>query len=194
MQRRIFHGELKPADMARALVAHFNRGNLVAQQIGNGEKFVVQIATRQRPTSGGQTALSVMILAIEEGVAVQLSKQNWMGIAASLGVTAMSAWRNPFSLLGRLDDLAQDFENLQLSEEIWQVVENVARLRGASFELSERLRSVACAYCLTANPVGAPHCIACGAPLGERQPATCASCGYITKQGEEVCPNCGKQV
>jgi len=192
MERRIFHGDLSPNNIARALVAHFNRSNLAAQQLGNSKQILVQIASRQRPISGGQTALTVHLREVDDGVAVQLGKQTWLGLAASLGVTALSVFRNPFSLIHRLDDLAQDIENLQLTEEVWDVIENVARIRGATFELSERLRRLVCNYCATANPVGEPNCIACGAPLGEVQPITCQNCGFVVKKTESICPNCGK--
>lgn len=194
MERRIFHGSLSSNDVARALVAHFNRANLAAQQLGSGKKIIVQIASRQRPSSGGQTALTVHLRDVEDGIAVQLGKQTWLGVAASLGVTALSAFRNPFSLLGRLDDLAQDIENLQLTDEVWDVIENVARMRGATFELSERLRRLKCEYCNTANPIGQPSCIACGAPLGDSQPSTCQNCGFVVKISESRCPNCGNRL
>jgi hypothetical protein len=194
MERRVFHGLISPTDVARALVAHFNRANLAAQQLGDGKNIIVQIASRQRPVSGGQTALSVQISEAEDGVIVQLGKQTWFGVAASLGVTALSLFRNPFSLIGRLDDLAQDIENLQLTEDVWGVIENVARMRGATFELSERLRRLVCEYCSTANPVGEPSCIACGAPLGKIQPFTCNNCGFVISKNESTCPNCGQKL
>lgn len=194
MEQRIFHGDLSPDDVGRGLVAHFNRGNLVAQRIGIEHQTVVQIATRQRPASGGQTALSVTIQKFEDGLAIQIGKQAWLGVAASLGVTALSAWRNPFSLLSRLDDLAQDIEYLHLNEQVWQVVENIARLHGATFELSERLRRIVCTYCDTANPIAEPSCISCGAPLGEAQPETCTNCGFIVTSNEIECLNCGKRL
>ena len=192
MDRRIFHGNLSPNDVARALVAHFNRANIAAQQLGSGKQVIVQIASRQRPSSGGQTALTVHLRKVEDGIAVQLGKQTWLGVAASLGVTALSAFRNPFSLLGRLDDLAQDIENLQLTEDVWDVIEHVAQMHGATFELSERLRRLKCEYCSTANPVGEPSCIACGAPLGDMQPSTCPHCGFVVNRSETFCPNCAK--
>lgn len=192
MNGRIYHGDLTPKEVGRVLLAHFNRSNWVAQQLGNDDQIVVQITTRQRPVSGGQTALSVTLQKVEDGLAIQIGKQEWLGIAASLGVTALAALRNPFSLLGRLDDLAQDVENLQLTDEVWRVIENFSEIRGASFELSERLKRLVCEYCSTANPVGESNCIACGAPLGEVQPRTCLNCGFIVKSNEKICPNCGK--
>lgn len=191
MDQRVYHGDLTPNLVANSLIAHFNRGNLRAQQIGSGKQVVIQIATRQGALSGGQTALSVNIQEIEGGVSILVGKQAWLGLAASLGVTALNALRNPFSLVGRLDDLAQDFESLQLSELVWDTIEATARAAGASFEMSERLRRLVCAYCDTANPVGEPACVACGAPLGSLQPKTCIKCGYVMKVGERVCPNCG---
>jgi hypothetical protein len=187
---KIYHGNLKSKDIASALVAEFNRGNLQAQQIGGGDQIIVQIATRNLRRSGGQTALTVTIDTVADGVAVDLGKQSWLGLAASLGTTAIAALRNPFNLLGRLDDVAQDIESLQLTDRIWEIVENVAYAAGASFELSERLRRLVCGYCDTANPVGESRCIACGAPLGSSQPKTCLACGFVVHHDEHICPNC----
>ncbi len=190
MEQRIYHGTLTPDLLAQALVAKFNRGNLRAQQLGSGQQVVVQVATRPGASSGGQTAMSITLQKVEDGVAVQVGKQAWLGVAASLGQTALAAIRSPFNLLGRLDDLAQDIENLQVSSQVWEAVEEVARASGASFELSERLRRMVCDYCNTANLVGEPACVACGAPLGSAQPRTCTNCGFVVKNNESICPNC----
>jgi hypothetical protein len=192
MEPRIYHGNITPADFSRALVAKFNYGNLRAQQLGSGDKVIVQITTSQMARSGGNTALSVILQSVEDGVAVTIGSQAWLGVAASLGQTAMAAFRNPFNLLGRLDDLAQDIESLQLSDQVWETVETIARQAAASTELSQRLRRMVCEYCLTANPVGEPACIACGAPLGEVQPHTCLNCGFVVTTNEKICPNCKK--
>lgn len=194
MEQRIYHGKITPQDFAQSLIAHFNRGNLRVQQIGGGPKVAVQIATSNMSTSGGTTALSVTLQSVEDGVTVQLGNQAWMGVAANLGITALFALRNPFSLIGRLDDVAQDIENLQLADEVWKVIEATARAAGSSQELSERLRRVTCEYCGTANPVGESNCIACGAPLGNVQPRTCTRCGFVVTLTEKVCPNCGQPV
>ncbi len=194
MDRRIFHGSITANDLGQALVAQFNRGNLKAQQFSRDGKVIVQIATRMRPLSGGATALTIYLEKVKDGVAVQVGEQAWLGIAASIGTTILSVWRNPFNLIHRLDDIAQDVENIQVSEQVWTVIDNYARMRGATFELSERLRRMMCAYCETANPVGEARCLACGAPLGEVQPDTCSNCGFVLKSGEQVCPNCNHSV
>lgn len=194
MKPRTFHGVLTPDDIARVLVARFNRGNLHAQQFGNGNKVIVQIATHPRPMSGGQTAVTVNLEKSADGVTIQIGKQTWLGVAASLGTTALWTWRNPWNLISRLDDLAQDIENLQLVDDIWNTVESYAQTVGASYELSERLRRTVCDYCNTPNPIGESHCIACGAPLGDVQPVTCKECGFVLKHKETVCPNCGQTV
>lgn len=194
MVRRIFHGTITPQDLGRALVAQFNQSNLRAQQFSSKGKVIVQIATRERRMSGGTTALTVYLEEVEDGVAVQVGEQAWLGIAASIGTTILSVWRNPFNLIHRLDDIAQDVENIQVSDQVWQVIESFARMRGATFELSERLRRLMCEYCEVANPVGEPSCIACGAPLGEIQPDTCPNCGFVIKPGEQICPNCNHSI
>lgn len=194
MDRKVFHGDITPAEVAQALLAEFNRGNLRAQTLGNSDKMIVQISTRPGAASGGDTAMTVSIQKFEEGVVAEIGQQAWFGVAASLGTTALSALRNPFALLGRLDDLAQDIENLTLSDRVWQVIASSAQARGASKKLSERLRRMECEYCGTANPVGEPSCIACGAPLGKVQPGTCPNCGFVVKTGEKQCPNCGNSL
>jgi hypothetical protein len=194
MQQRIFYGKLQPDDLARTLIAHFHRGNLRVQQIGSGESIAVQIATSNRPTSGGQTALSISLQAVEDGVAVKMGQQTWYGVAASLGVSALTALRNPFGLLTRLDDIAQDIEYLQLSDEAWKIIDSTARALGSGHELSEKLRRLVCEYCLSANPVGAPSCDACGAPLGTAQPVTCKHCGYVFSNQVKTCTNCNQSL
>jgi len=191
MDRRIFHGNIKPNDIAHALMAEFNRGNMYAQVLGNKDKMAVQIATRAGAISGGQTALTINIQTVEDGVMVEVGQQAWLGVAASLGHTAISALRNPFSLLGRLDDLAQDIENMQLSDKIWQVIDRTAAALKASHALSEKLTRITCEYCGAANPLGEAGCLACGAPLGNAHPTTCQNCGFAVTVDEAVCPNCG---
>ena len=194
MERRIFHGILSPTDIAQALLAEFNRSNLHAQVFGKSDKLAVQIGTRPGAMSGGQTALTVTILKVEDGIMIELGQQAWLGVAASLGQTAVSIFRNPFNLLGRLDDLAQDIENMQLSENVWQVIARTAAAAGASHQLSDRLSRLTCEFCGTANPIGEPACIACGAPMGAAHPNTCKNCGYVIAQDESTCPNCGQKL
>lgn len=187
---RIFHGDLKPSDIARDIIVYFNRGNYRVQQLGHDPKIAVQIATHQFAESGGQTALTVTLHQVDDGVSVQVSEQAWMGVAASIGLTALSALRNPWSLLSRIDDLAQDIESLQLDENIWDVIEHSARQHGVGKVLSERLQRYICPYCNTPNPVGQNLCVACGAPLGDIQPRTCMNCGFVVHTLERECPNC----
>jgi RNase P subunit RPR2 len=191
---RIYHGEINPSDISRELIAYFNRGAYQVQQIGRGSQIAVQIATRQYSQSGGQTALTVTIHKLEDGISVQVGKQAWMGVAASLGITALRALRNPFSLIGRLDDIAQDIESLSLNEEVWQVIERTVKQYGLGKDLSDRIKRYACPYCNTANPPGESRCIACGAPLGDIQPRTCLNCGFVVRTFERNCPNCQIQL
>ncbi|KAA0281360.1 MAG: zinc ribbon domain-containing protein [Anaerolineales bacterium] len=195
MERKIYHGKIKPVDIAQALLAEFNQGNMRAQTLGHSDRLVVQVGTRPDAMSGGQTAMTVTIQSIEdEGIMVELGQQAWLGVAASLGMSALAAIKNPFSLLGRLDDIAQDIENLQISERVWAVISKAARAAGASAELSENLKRTTCEYCHVANPVGEPSCTACGAPLGLVQPNTCPQCGFVVKTGAKSCPNCGNSL
>ncbi len=190
MERKIYHGKISPVDIAEALLGEFNRGNLRAQTLGKSDKMVVQVGTRPGAESGGQTAMTVSIQKMEDGVIVEVGQQAWLGVAASLGMSALSALRNPFSLLGRLDDIAQDIENLQINDRIWNVIGKAVQTAGVSTELSDKLKRLTCEYCHAANPVGEASCVACGAPLGRVQPKTCKQCGYVVRAGDKTCPNC----
>jgi RNase P subunit RPR2 len=192
MNQRIFHGDLSPQEIGDTLISSFNRGNFIARQVSSGSRQIVQIVSHPHSSSGGATSLTVILDKVEDGVAVQIGNQAMLGVAASLGSSLLSIWRNPFNLIDRLDDIAQDFDSIQLSDQVEECIEDYARLQGASFELSERLRRMMCEYCLTANPVGEPACIACGAPLGKVQPRTCLNCGFVVQSSETVCPQCGK--
>lgn len=194
MPQRIYHGSFSNTDLAQSLMAEFSRGNLRVQQYSSDDTVVVQIATSQYASSGGATALSVSLQNVADGVAVDIGKQAWLGIAASLGVSTIAALRNPLSLLNRLDDIAQDIESAQLTENVWIVIDKTARSLGSGYQLSDRLKRYVCDYCNTPNPKGEPTCIACGAPLGDIQPITCPKCGYVVHKNESTCVNCGASI
>ena len=192
MEQRIFHGNITPTDIAHALLAQFNRGNLHTQLVGEGDNLRVQIATRPGNNTGGQTALTVQIQSVADGVMVSVGEQAWLGVAADMGQTVIAALINPMNLLGRLDDIAQDIESMQIMENVWQVVAHAAQAAGATTQISERLQRLTCEFCGSANPVGQGNCIACGAPLGNIQPRTCPACGFVVLHGEHACPHCNK--
>lgn len=194
VEQRIYHGNITPQNIATALIARFNRGNLRVTQYGSGDLIALQIASHPGAVSGGPTSASIILKRVEDGVSVQVGKHFLLGTVASLGFTTLASLRNPLNLLGRLDDLAQDIENLQIFDNAWEAIDEVMRAEGASFELSERLKRLVCAYCNTPNTVNEANCIACGAPLGDTQPGTCTNCGFIVKKGESQCPNCGHPI
>jgi RNA polymerase subunit RPABC4/transcription elongation factor Spt4 len=194
MEKRTYHGNITPQDIGRALVAEFDQGNMQAQLIGGDARIVVQVASRTFRESGGHTAMTVVLEKIEDGVMVQLGDQQWFGVAASMGQTALAALRNPLTLLGRLDDLAQDITSIQLTESIWQAIQRTAEAAGAGYQISERLRRTECAYCGAAVPVGEATCPACGGPLGTVQPKACTKCGFVPPAGAHNCPKCGTKM
>ena len=189
-QQRTYHGDINPDEMAAALVAAFNQGNMRAQQVGEGDKVMVQIATRQGG-SGGKAALSITIQRVEDGVSAAMGQHEWLGVAASLGQTALATLMNPWNLIGRLDDIAQDVTSLTLIDRVWEAIEKFAQAAKVTKTISERLQTVACPFCGTANKVGDPDCVNCGAPLGEHQPLACPKCGNVMPPKSKFCANCG---
>jgi len=97
MSTRIYHGDLDPRQIANNLSATFHRGNYQVQQIGDKDSLAVQIATRQNRSSGGRTAMTATISKVADGLSITVGQQNWLGLAASLGFSALSAVHNPLS-------------------------------------------------------------------------------------------------
>src|SRR5712691_1542738 len=147
MTERTYHGDVAPGDLASALIAAFNQGNLRCQQVGQGDKIMVQIATRQNPQSGGQGALSVTIQRNPDGVTVGIGQQEWLGAAASLGQTALFTLMNPWNIVNRLDDIAQDINTLTLEQQVWEAIEKFSQAVKATKALSARLSTLTCPYC-----------------------------------------------
>jgi hypothetical protein len=191
MDSKFYHGNIEPRDIAGALHGHFNRNNLDTKEFGTVNRIIIQIATHINAVSGGGTAIPVTIEKVPDGVSVQIGKQSILGVAASLGFSALATFQNPLNLLSRIDDIAQDIENLQLKDDIWQVIDQFAHQMDATMELSENLRTITCAYCKAANPISEPNCVACGAPMGDLQPGTCKACGFVIHNSTSTCPNCG---
>ena len=191
MKSKIYHGDLKLEQMAAALGAFFNRGALSSEVTLDGDQAVVQISTTQGYRSGGPTHLGVSMRQGGDRIEVTVGDQGIFGLAGSLGASALLGLLNPWNLLGRIDDIAQDIEHLTLEDQVWAVIDKIAAEAGASQQLSERLQRLTCAYCGVANNVGEGNCQACGAPLGEVQPRTCPRCGYLVFRDEPKCPKCG---
>jgi hypothetical protein len=194
MDQRIFYGDLEPIDIANRLVSEFNQGNLKTQIVGKKNNLSVQISTSRMSRSGGPTALSINIRQVPDGVMIQVGEQEWLGTAASMGQSALATILNPANLLWRLDDIAQDISNFQLTDRVWKSVENAIKQTGASTLLSDKLSRLTCEYCLSANEVGSANCVACGAPLGEVHPISCPKCGWVNKKSDENCSKCGSRL
>jgi hypothetical protein len=191
MKNKIYNGDLNLGEVAATLANFFNRGALTSSASLEGERAFVQIATRPGFASGGRTNIGVSLHQTDGRLEAQVGDQSVLGLAGSLGASALLAWLNPLNLLGRLDDIAADIENLTLEDQVWKVLDRIAAEGGASQQLSERMRRMVCPYCRTANKVGEGRCVACGAPLGDVQPNTCPKCGFVLMHNEKVCPNCG---
>jgi hypothetical protein len=191
MKSKIYHGDLKLDQTAAALGAFFNRGALTSEVTVDGDQAVVQIHSAPGYQSGGATHLGVSLRQGGDRLEVTVGDQGIFGLAGSLGASALLGLLNPWNLLGRIDDIAQDIEHLTLEDQVWAVLDKLAKEAGASQRLSERLQRLTCAYCGVANKVGDGNCQACGAPLGEIQPKTCPRCGYLVFRDEPKCPKCG---
>jgi membrane protease subunit (stomatin/prohibitin family) len=88
---------------------------------------------------------------------------------------------------------AEDYGNLMLTleQQVWETIEKYARTAKATKTLSDRLQTLNCPYCDTANKVAAANCENCGAPLGQSQPVACGKCGNVMTSKTKFCSNCG---
>ncbi|MBN1179086.1 MAG: zinc ribbon domain-containing protein [Anaerolineae bacterium] len=194
MDQRTYRGDIDPGGLADALVLQFNTRDLKAQKVGQREHLLVQIATRDWGWGGPQSALTVGIARVEGGVQVSLGQERWLGAVADLAQTGLQALVNPLSLIGRLDDVARSVSGLTLPQQVWDAVEHYCDSVGASLGMSVEETIVTCPYCGVGNPIGAPKCSACGAPLGDAQPVACARCGLLNNPESNFCVRCGAQL
>jgi len=195
MEQRTYRGDIEPEDLAQALLARFDYGDMKAQMVkGDEGHLLVQIATREWGWGAARSALTVGIAPVEEGVRVTLGQQQWLDAAASLAITGLSALINPLSLLGRIDDIARDVGKLTLPDQVWDTIEHYVDSVGAKLGLAEKQLVVTCAYCGVGNPVGAGTCSACGGSLADVQPVACPTCGFILPQGARFCSRCGTKL
>ena len=195
MEQRTYRGDIEPEDLAQALLARFDYGDMKAQMVkGDEGHLLVQIATREWGWGAARSALTVGIAPVEEGVRVTLGQQQWLDAAASLAITGLSALINPLSLLGRIDDIARDVGKLTLPDQVWDTIEHYVDSVGAKLGLAEKQLVVTCAYCGVGNPVGAGTCSACGGSLADVQPMACPTCGFILPQGARFCSRCGTKL
>lgn len=194
MEQRSYRGEIRPEELADALVAQFNRGDLMAQRVGHGDHVLVQIASRDWEWGGPRSALTVGIARTEGGVEVSLGQQRWLGAVADLAQTGLLALVNPLSLLTRIDDIARSISGLTLPQQVWEAIDHFCRSAGATLGLRAEETTVACPYCGVGNPIGAPKCSACGAPLGEVQPFSCPKCGRVMPADARFCSRCGAKL
>jgi hypothetical protein len=193
MDERTFHGDLKPDELANALIARFNQGGTAAQRLGQGERAIVQIGTLDRHRRI-ENALTVTLSKTPDGVDVSLGEQQWLDAAADLAQAGLGALFNPLSLLGKLDEVARDVSSFSLPQQVWETVDKYCQGVGAGLGGSPSQMAVECAYCGVANPPGAPTCSGCGAPLGEVQPIYCPQCGQAAQHGTKSCARCGAKL
>jgi predicted RNA-binding Zn-ribbon protein involved in translation (DUF1610 family) len=192
MEQRTYRGDIDVEGLADALVARFDHGDLVAQQVrGQDGHLMVQIATRRGRRGSSRAALSIGIAPVEEGVRVTVGEQRWIDAAASLALTGLGALINPRSLIWRIDDIVRDVGKLTLDDRVWDAVEHYCESVGARLGLAEKQLVVTCPYCGVGNPVGEGACDACGGSLAQVQPVACPQCGFVLPKGSQFCNRCG---
>jgi hypothetical protein len=190
MEQRTYHGDLDPDEIANALMARFNQGSVIAQRLSQGDRVLVQVGTRDRHNRI-ENALTIAISKSPDGVNVAVGDQQLLDAAADLAQAGLGALFNPLSLLGNLGEIASDVSSFSLPQQVWETVDKYCRSVGATVGGAAQHMTITCPYCSVANPVGAPTCSGCGAPLGDAQPIYCPRCGQAAPHDAKSCSRCG---
>jgi DNA-directed RNA polymerase subunit RPC12/RpoP len=126
----------------------------------------------------------------EKGIVATMSEERVEGVFLDLVKTGVKALLQPLSLLGELDDVARNIQQLRLRDAVWEAVEQYCREEEAT-KGGGPMAHVVCPYCGTPNPVGQLTCSACHAPLAEVQPIACPRCGFLNDPENARCVQCG---
>ena len=194
MITKTFYGNFQLQHFVQFLAAAFRDQNLDVRVSRHGEKNVVRFVSSRLARSGGHFGLNLVVTEFNEGVKIEISNPENFGVAASLGKTAIAAMINPRNLFSRLDDVAQDLENISLDQNLMKMIEQYMRSNHLTLQLSEALSRSVCDYCQVANEYGVGNCVACGAPMGDVQAVTCKRCGHVVNKHADRCSQCGAKL
>ena len=152
---------------------------------------MVQIQSRRVEQDDPTTTITVHINRSPTGIAVSISEQKILGVAADLAKSGLKALLRPVSIIAELDDVARNVRRLNLRQEAWKAIEDYFRSHGSGRGVVPQLTTVICEYCGTPNELGSKNCQACHAPLTNAQPLVCPECGYLNQPDATRCANCG---
>ncbi|HZG69193.1 MAG TPA: zinc ribbon domain-containing protein [Herpetosiphonaceae bacterium] len=191
MEQRVFHGRMRPEDLAQALLDEWDRDDTIAQAFSEPGRALVQIGQREGGWFGDEPhqAITLDIEALDDGLQVTMGQQQWIKDGMQIfagGLIGFFPFFFTFPLGGLFGggDIDQS-----LPGRIWQTVERYAGNTGAATGKTQRLSTMPCPECGVANPQNAERCSACGASLMP-SPA-CPNCAHVNPPGARFCNRCG---
>jgi len=191
VEQRAYHGQIEVEPMAQALAAQFDTGTTHARwlKLENGAALV-QVWSRRVERDDPVAMLTLRLTPSATGIVATMSEERVEGVFLDLVKTGVKALLQPLSLLGELDDVARNIQQLRLRDAVWEAVEQYCREEEAT-KGGGPMAHVVCPYCGTPNPVGQLTCSACHAPLAEVQPIACPRCGFLNDPENARCVQCG---
>ena len=127
------------------------------------DQIKLQVSNDRRLRSGSRISVVVSVINHAESSLIQIGDPEWMNIAGSIGATLLGTLIRSVNIIGRIDDLSVDLNNVQLPDRVKQLVNDYVTALIAE-KTSARNRTK-CQYCGSRNSSSATHCKSCGAPL-----------------------------
>ncbi|NDJ52728.1 MAG: zinc ribbon domain-containing protein [Chloroflexi bacterium] len=170
MSERTYTGKISAVGLADNLIHTFTTGHLMARYRVREQQFVdLQIRSRESDRGGQwRTVLTMTFTQRTDGIHVDIADHNWVGSATDLLSEGARSFRNPMRLLGRLNDVVEDVQTLQLPQQVWLAIEAYVEKALLNPDLPQDY--VVCPYCNTPNEIGVLVCPACGGSLADVQP------------------------
>lgn len=194
MEQRVYHGNIRPEELAQVLLDDWDRDDTVAQALEAEDGIIVQIGQRTAGWFSDEPhqALTLSIEQLDDGVQVTMGQQQWYkGGGGQIMVGGLIGFF-PFFFsfpLGQGQQNADGEIDQSLPGQIWQSIERYTNQGGAATGPTRRLSMITCPNCGVSNPAEAQHCSACGTALGA--PISCPNCGRSNPAYANFCIHCG---
>jgi ribosomal protein L40E len=204
MEQRIYEGTIDPNAFAQYMLDTWNQGETAAQALESDEGIIVQVGERHHGLFSDEPR-NALTLAFEprgDGLRVTMGEQQWYRDGGGRIMVGGLIGFFPFFFTWPLGGGRGEPIDPQLTQQVWQTVEQYAaqygavtgetrrlpQQTGAATGPTTRLDTLHCPSCGTENPAAAERCRECGTYLQVRN---CPQCGVSNPATAHFCMRCG---